>query len=104
MAAPAQLFGHVCKNPGNGTFQIWPEAPALSVRYGPGRMFSTITVVQPDPAVALSGQLAFTLGDNTAYIALHAGQRFLGLGWSVPMLMLEVTGAVAGEDWSMILM
>lgn len=100
---PRELFGMVCANPGNGTFEIWPEAPKFSIRYGPGRQFRTITIVQPDPAVPLSGQLTFTLGDQHGYITLHSGQRFLGLGFPVPMLLLEVAGAVASEDWHMVL-
>lgn len=103
MAVSPQLFGHVQRNPGNGMFELWPEAPALSIRYGPGRQFRSITIVQPDPAVPLSGQLDFIMGDNHAYIALHAGQRFLGFGFEVPMLLLEITGANASEDWHMIL-
>lgn len=103
MAAPQQLFGWVCKNPGNGNFELWPEAPRFSVRYGPGRQFRSITIVQTDPAVALSGQLTFTIGDQHGYIALAAGQRFLGLGFEVPMLLLEVLGANASEDWHMVL-
>lgn len=103
MAVPRQLFGWVCRNPGNGTFELWPEQPRFSIRFGPGRQFRSITIVQTDPALPLSGQLTFSMGDQQGYISLVGGQRFLGLGFDVPMLLLEVAGAVATEDWNMVL-
>ena len=104
MAAPQMLFGHNIRNPGNGQFAVYPQSPQFSTNFAEGRRFSTVTIVQPDPAIALSGQMTFTLGDSTAYIVLHAGQRFLGLGFPVPMLFVEIAGGVASDDWTMVLM
>lgn len=103
MAAPKDIFGWVCRNPGNGSYALWPEEPKFSIRYGPGRQFRAITIVQPDPAVPLSGQLTFTIGDTAGYISLAAGQRFLGLGFDLPMILLDIAGANVAEDWHMIL-
>lgn len=103
MAAPRDIFGWTFKNPGNGNFALWPEQPKFSIRYGPGRQFHSITIIQADPALPLSGQITFTIGDQHGYIALGAGQRFLGLGFTVPMILMDVAGAVATEEWSVIL-
>jgi len=98
------IFGHNIRNPGNGIFALYPQSPQFSTNFAEGRRFSSISIIQNDPTVPLSGQLTFTLGDSTGYIVLHTGQRFLGLGFPVPMLFVEVAGAVATDDWTMVVM
>jgi hypothetical protein len=105
------LYGPNISNPGNGDYEVWATAAAYSEvpraftpdprLNRPPAMFSTMTVVQPEPA-PLSGLLTFTLGGFSAAINLAGGQRFLSVVGPVPMVFLTVSGT-SGERWSLLL-
>lgn len=94
--APIAIYGTVIGNPGDGKYQLWPASAELS-------RFRTVTIVQPDPEVPLSGVLKFSLGAYDAEINLAANARFLAMSAPLPFLWLRVEGANRHERWTMVL-
>ncbi len=88
---PVFLSGRTTANPGNGFFRLrFPEG------------FSTITISQPNPSVALTGVLTFTSGAHAAQINL-ASDRFLSLAGPVPFLDVDISGVDAAAEFSIVL-
>lgn len=96
MAVPRYLaVGASLFNPGDGDFAMWTVDPVVP-------RIQSVTIVQADPAVPITGVLTFSLGPYTQTIDLGAGVRFLATA-RVPMLFLNITGSTRSDQWSIVL-
>ncbi len=81
-------------NPGNGFFRIQNQSTAG---------FSSITIQQKDPDIALSGTLTFKMGAFEAVIDLGAGDRHLQIGRHIPFLDVTIAGVDENALFSIVL-
>ncbi len=92
---PEIKSGGVIQNPGNGFYRVQNQSTAG---------FSSVTIQQRDPDVALSGTLTFKMGAFEAVIDLGAGDRHLQIGRSVPFLDVTISGVDSTAQFSIILL
>jgi hypothetical protein len=95
MATPTTISKQNFANPGNGFFRLRP-------RWTPG--ISSMTIMQPDPAVVLTGTLTAQLGANSVVLDLSAGDRWLGFGGEVPFLDVTLSGVDASAAFTIVLL
>ncbi len=92
---PVVKSGSSIQNPGNGFFRVQNQSAGG---------FSSVTIQQRDPDVALTGTLTFKMGAFEAVIDLGSGDRHLQIGRNVPFLDVTIEGVDATASFSIVLL